>query len=757
MRETLFSLRHSLFAKIMFAAGSMLLLGVGALSLLNLRSQNSLLMDNILAGGDRLMNTIRLGTHYAMMLNSRDDIAQIIANISRQPEIRSIRIYNKAGRIKFSSHPEEVDRQTNIRHEACNVCHRTAPPRLRLPLEDRTRIFTDDRGERFLGILSPVYNEPSCADAACHVHPADKQVLGALDLVVSLADVDREMALYEQRTTGLAAAVFLITGLAIFGSVLVFVNRPIKRLITDTRRIGRGEHPDRPAVIREDEIGELARAIFQMSNEIRAKHNELHREKDKYQNLFEHVPCLITVQDRNFRLLDYNREFKDTFDPVPGDFCFHAYKGRGTKCRNCPVERTFKDGRSHYSEETGYAGDGSDAHWLVTTAPIRNPDGQVVAAMEMCLDITSLRRLEERLKLSEQKYRTIFNNAPGAIFVLDPDTLNILDCNEGVTPVYGYPRQELQNTSFLALFRESEQRVYQDRLRTSPVIEQARHRTADGGRIFVSIRISPAREGEQDVLLVITTDITKRLEVEQQLIQAGKMATLGEMATGVAHELNQPLSVIKTAAGFLKRRVRNGQPVPESTLAAMTEEIDHNVNRASGIITHMRDFGHKGRIEMEAVQLNTVLTRAFDLFSRQLRLREIEVVRELSSELPLIRANAGRLEQVFVNLLINARDAIEAAWDGREYGQGDKRITLRTYHQKTLVFVEVADTGTGIPPEIEDRLFEPFFTTKEVGKGTGLGLSISYGIVEECGGSITGFTNRFGGATFLLKFPVLGA
>jgi histidine kinase len=189
----------------------------------------------------------------------------------------------------------------------------------------------------------------------------------------------------------------------------------------------------------------------------------------------------------------------------------------------------------------------------------------------------------------------------------------------------------------------------------------------------------------------------------------------------------------------------------------MTEEIDHNVNRASGIITHMRDFGHKGRIEMEAVQLNTVLTRAFDLFSRQLRLREIEVVRELSSELPLIRANAGRLEQVFVNLLINARDAIEAAWDGREYGQGDKRITLRTYHQKTLVFVEVADTGTGIPPEIEDRLFEPFFTTKEVGKGTGLGLSISYGIVEECGGSITGFTNRFGGATFLLKFPVLGA
>jgi len=755
MRETPFSLRHSLFAKIMFAAGSMLLVGIGILSVVHVRTQNKVLMDNILAGGDRLMNTIRLGTHYAMMLNSRDDIAQIIANISRQPEIRNIRIYNKEGQIKFSSAPREVDSITNIKNEACRVCHRTEPPRTQLPLADRTRIFTNDQGQRFLGILSPIYNEPSCSEDACHVHPADKKVLGALDLVISLADVDRELVLYERKTTALAATVFLITALAIFGSVLIFVNRPIKRLIADTRRIGRGGYPDRPAVTQDDEIGELSRAIFQMSSEIRIKHNELHREKDKYRNLFDHVPCIITVQDRNFRLVDYNREFKETFNPAPGDFCFHAYKGRGTKCRNCPVEKTFRDGRIHYSEETGYAGDGSDAHWLVTTAPIRNPDGRVVAAMEMCLDITPLRRLEEQLRQSEEKYRTIFNNVPGAIFVLDPKTLSILDCSEGVTPLYGYSRAELTGSPFLSLFRESEQEEFRGRLGRDTVIEQVRHLTRNGKRTFVTIRISPSREGSRDVLLVTTTDITKRLEVEQQLIQAGKMATLGEMATGVAHELNQPLSVIKTAAGFMLRKVRAGKPIPETTLAAMTEEIDRHVDRAAAIITHMRDFGHKGGIEMEPVGLNRVLTRAFELFSRQLKLREIEVVWELAPELPMVRGNAGRLEQVFINLLLNARDALEALWDGREYGQGDKRITLRTYHQKTMVFVEVADTGTGIPPEIEERLFEPFFTTKEVGKGTGLGLSISYGIVEECGGTISGFTNGDGGATFLLKFPTI--
>jgi histidine kinase len=253
---------------------------------------------------------------------------------------------------------------------------------------------------------------------------------------------------------------------------------------------------------------------------------------------------------------------------------------------------------------------------------------------------------------------------------------------------------------------------------------------------------------------VTTSDITQRLETEQQLIQASKMATLGEMATGVAHELNQPLSVIKTSSGFFMKKIRKKEPIKEEILYTLAEEIDRHVDRATKIINHMRQFGRMADVKMTAVQINDLLKKAFDLFSQQLKVRAIEVDWDLQEGLPDIQANSDRLEQVFINLLINARDAIEERWAGREFKPGDKKITLRTSTEKDQVRVEVTDTGNGIPASIAERIFEPFFTTKEVGKGTGLGLSISYSIVKEAGGDIRVSNRNRNGATFILTFPV---
>jgi histidine kinase len=225
------------------------------------------------------------------------------------------------------------------------------------------------------------------------------------------------------------------------------------------------------------------------------------------------------------------------------------------------------------------------------------------------------------------------------------------------------------------------------------------------------------------------------------------------MATGVAHELNQPLSVIKTASSFFMKKVNKGEPIEDDILFTMSEEIDSHVDRATKIINHMRQFGRKSEHELDKIQLNDLLERTFEIFSQQLKVRGIEVIWDLEENLPWILADVDRLEQVFINLLINARDAIEEKGQASASRKEDKRITLRTRSQADRVIVEIHDTGPGIPKTILEKIFEPFFTTKEIGKGTGLGLSISYRIVQNFGGRIQAVSDEGRGASFYITFP----
>ena len=214
------------------------------------------------------------------------------------------------------------------------------------------------------------------------------------------------------------------------------------------------------------------------------------------------------------------------------------------------------------------------------------------------------------------------------------------------------------------------------------------------------------------------------------------MATLGEMATGVAHELNQPLSVIKTASRFFMKKIKKKEKIEDEIFLTMSTEIDSYVDRAAKIINHMRQFGRKSDIALQKVQVNETLQKAMEILGQQLKVRGIEVVWNLEENLPLIMADPDRLEQVFINLLINARDAVDEKWQSQDHPQGDKKITIKTESGGNEIVVEISDTGPGISDAIIDRIFEPFFTTKKVGQGTGLGLSISYGIIQECKGSI---------------------
>ena len=748
----------SLSFRLIFWVGLILAASIAAWAYYNIGHQKERAVENIVKVADRLGNTIRLGVHYAMMLNSRDDITQIIKNMGKQEGIKSIRIYNKAGQTSYSSNPGKAEPMMNMKEGACLICHNANPPLVKVSLAGRTRIFEGPRGERFLGIISPIYNQPGCASAACHFHPEKTKVLGALDVVVSLKDTDREIFVYERGIILMAAFIFLLTSGFVIFFLLRFVNRPIGKLIEGTRHIGRGEYDYRVDLKRKDDMGQLADAINHMGRKIGEKQDELNKQRKEYQKLFESAPCYITVQDRNFRLLRYNREFAEQFDAHSGDFCYQVYKGRSERCEVCPVQDTFDDGQPHHSEEEGINRDGTKSCWMVRTSPVKNKAGDVVAAMEMSLDVTAMKHLETEAKKSEEKYRIIFSTIPNPVFVLDQTNLNILDCNDNVTSVYGHTKEEVMNTSFLNFFGARERRQYESRMKGPAAIDSVKHYAKDGSAIYVNIRVSSTEFSGKEVFLVTISDITERLLAEQQLIQASKMATLGEMSTGVAHELNQPLSVIKTAGSFLHKKALKGGKIDDDTLKTLTGEINSQVDRASKIINHMREFGRKSDVVKEEVQLNDALKRALEIFRQQLKLREIKVVLDLQQHLPTVMADSNRLEQVFINLLINARDAIEAKWWGNvDPKDKAKKITLRTRKENSFAIIEIADTGTGISKAVIDKIFEPFFTTKQVGKGTGLGLSISYGIVRDYDGTISVESEEDKGSTFTIRFPVSGS
>ncbi len=753
MRDLITKIRSSLASKLILGVGATLLLTISTWSYFSIAYQKTNLQNEVVSQTERLSNTIRLGTHYAMMLNSRDDIHQIITNISRLSNVQDIRIYNKEGAIKFSNQPDEIEQVTNIRSEACHICHHSEPPVVEIGLAERMRSFRNADGQQLLGIISPIYNEPGCSTSDCHFHPPDKRILGALDVVVTLAETEREIRFMEKGVIVLALATFLVTSTIIFLFVMHFVNRPIRRLIAGTEAISKGDYSTRVDVSHHDEMGHLAAAMNFMCREIGTQQVELNRQRDEYENLFNMVPCIITVQDRDFRLIGHNREFSQLFDPKPGDFCYAAYKGRSSKCPNCPVEKTFTDGLSHYSEETGIGREGTPTYWLVKTSPIRNEAGDIVAAMEVNLDITHLKELEKMLERSEKKYHEIFNSIPNPVFVLDWESLEIRDCNDAASTVYGFEKTAILQRNFAQLFLPEEAERLTRRVKRMGSIHQVKQVRKDGSPFYVDMWISPVEYPGRRALLVATSDITQRLETEQQLIQASKMTTLGEMATGVAHELNQPLSVIKTASRFFIKKVRNGEPIAPHLLTTMAEEIDSHVDRASRIINHMREFGRKSDKRLDPISVNDVLRRTSDIFSQQLKARGIDIRWELTDDLPRIRADANRLEQVFINLLINARDAIEEKVEGHPHLKGEKLIHLISRREGAMVCVEVRDTGNGIPPPLIGKVFEPFFTTKGVGKGTGLGLSISYQIVKDFGGSIQAVSPEGGGACFVLAFP----
>ena len=499
------------------------------------------------------------------------------------------------------------------------------------------------------------------------------------------------------------------------------------------------------------DIGDMARAIVALEGALRSKEAALSRAVEEFQTLFDFVPCSISVQDRQYRLLRWNRQFAVRFAPEEGKTCYEAYKGRMSPCPDCSVMRTWEKGEHQCKQESRLNADGTRDYWFVQTIPLRDSAGAISSVMEMSIDMTLIRTLEERLLQSERAHKAIFESIPNAVFILDAGTLEIIDCNQAAVKLYGELRNALIGRNILDLFPPEEREQYASQLKAFTVFSGVTMLRPDASTFHVDIRSSLAKIESRQVLILCAADVTEQMEIEQKLIQAGKMATLGEMAAGVAHELNQPLTVIRGVASYFLRRYQRGESVAQDEGQALAQDVREQVDRASDIINHMRAFGRKSEMILQDVDINASVRNACDLFGRQFTVHGIELEFALNLDIHQIRAIPNRVEQMVVNLVLNARDAVTEK--AQETPGSPKQIRLETFERNNMVVLAVEDSGKGVPARLLHKIFEPFFTTKPVGKGTGLGLSIVYGMVKDFGGTLSVSNTQGGGARFELAFP----
>jgi two-component system NtrC family sensor kinase len=500
------------------------------------RNSRDQLLQQAISHAAQLSEVVIKSTRFAMLQNQPHHVDRIIADVGGQLDIDRVRILSKNGTVVHSSEPSELGKTIDQEAEACVACHISEKTRGASPMVGRPRIFTDERGQRMLGSTAVIRNEPNCSNSSCHAHSSTQAVLGVLDIVYPLEQIDRTIRRNTLTIAGLSLGFILLAAVLVSLLVQRTVYRPLADLKDGATRLAGGDL-DQPIPVRShDEFGQLAEAFNSMMRALRSSRIEL--------------------------------------------------------------------------EEWG--------HTL------------------------------------EQK------------------------------------------------------------------VEEA----------------------------------TRELHLAQAEAARGeKLASVGLLAAGIAHELNNPLTGVLTFSTLVRKQLPDDSPEAEDLDLVIQE-----TRRCATIIRRLLDFAREKAPEKQYADLNRMIERTVDLVSESAKAADIEIALELDESLPVVWIDENLVEQVVMNMLVNAEHAIEAGG----------RITVRTRlcdhyplgetHAKPVPMAEITitDTGCGIAAENLQKIFDPFFTTKGVGKGTGLGLSVSHGTIEAHGGSIEVDSTVGEGTEFRIYLPLEG-
>ncbi len=467
-------------------------------------------------------------------------------------------------------------------------------------------------------------------------------------------------------------------------------------------------------------------------------------------------PTVILKPDKT--VISANKKLIETFqlrlDDLINRKCFEIFHSPNTPCHSeqCPILQVAQKKAGHtYTLRT-------HNHWEDRVfSPILDDNGDVAYIIESIRDVTRVKTLESELYGIKEFIDRVVHSSASAIIAADRQG-NIQLMNRAARDLLGENKKgDLKIKHVEQLYPPGKAKEIMRMLRDERIggkgkvlIPMTTIRNVNGEEIPVemSAAIVYDDEGNETATMAIYNDLRQKIEVEKrleetqkQLAQSDKMASLGQLAAGVAHEINNPLTGILFYANLILEKIDENDPIKSDL-----EFIIEDANRCKKIVKSLLVYSRKADSCKNVVHINNLVESSLTLTLDQKIFGNIHIVKELSDEMMLLFADANKIQQVIINLVINAADAMD----------GKGTLTIRTYRDKRFkkVYLEVQDTGCGIPKENLDKIFDPFFTTKQVGKSTGLGLSISYGIVEEHGGKIRVKETSPKGTTFLLEFPL---
>ena len=364
------------------------------------------------------------------------------------------------------------------------------------------------------------------------------------------------------------------------------------------------------------------------------------------------------------------------------------------------------------------------------------------------------------LRQSDDRHRVLFDANPLPIWVLDPDTLRFLAVNEAMVRTYGYSREEFLGMSVVEIKSPDDVPDMLRSIRDAPSdatghVGIRKHRHRDGRSLDLDITVHPITFEGRRAILGIAVDVTESRKLEEQFRQSQKMEAIGQLAGGVAHDFNNILTVILANAEFSIDELGEGHPV-----AADIMEIRNAANRAARLTRQLLMFSRKQKRHLKPLALNAVVTGIEVMLTRIVG-EDVAMSAMIAPDLGTIEADPGEVEQVLMNLVVNARDAMPTG--GRLLLETMNEIVDEAHGAQLgvapgrYVVLAVSDTGCGMTQSVRARIFEPFFSTKDVDKGTGLGLSTVFGIVKGCRGGISVYSEPNHGTTFRIYWPRIDA
>jgi len=464
--------------------------------------------------------------------------------------------------------------------------------------------------------------------------------------------------------------------------------------------------------------------------------------ESQYHRYWEEMPCYLSVHDRDFRIIDGNRRFRDDFGERIGQYCYSVYKGRDEVCPNCPVEATFADGQNHPSEQLLTTKDGREVPVMVHTTPITDDSGEVVAVMEMHTDIAEVKELQTELQRSQERLAQLFEEVPCFITVQGPDRV-IEHANRRFRETFGDP---IGRNCFKMYKHRDEQCLVCPMQQTCDTGETREHEeilfTKDGEKLNGLCTTAPLRnaEGEVEAVIEMCIDITQIRELQSQL------ASIGLLVGSISHGIKGLLTgldggIYMVNSGFAKdkpERVEKGW-----------EMVQRNVERIRSMVLDILYYAKDRELTVAEIEVGPLMDEILEGLANKAANADIELKLEVAPDASSFQGDANAIRAMLVNILENALEAC-AAVNNRPKKEG--KVSVEVSRKEPWMIFDIRDNGIGMDRETRESLFTLFFSSKG-NKGTGLGLFIADKIIDQHGGKISVESKPGQGSSFKIAIP----